>query len=685
VRGADRTSMFQPSPGTALDDGSLDLEHLADHVAWFTANLELRVRAHRGEEPGPDAAHLLGTMAQTQARITARGAIHPDLGATRLRSRLGLSETEEQVVWLLTAIAVDGDARTLAIALAGGSAPDPTLEVLRLVVYGARPSRRAFAELGPDAPLRRLALIERSDGGGADVHETKHTFTLARRVLALLHGDASPDPALACVSIPGAAPALSQLAIDETAAALLVAAVAAPTGQVVVASGPPGVGRRTSLLSAATAAGLEVLQVNARALSRDPARLVEELRRVARECRLLDRVPLVVNIEALSPTENVPDRVPTLGAELAAAVPGPVLVTAGAQPPALRWDRPVVVVELLGPTSAQRGALWLAALGDGTPEDAAHLAGQYPLAPALIHAAARAARSRAIGPRVTPADIQAGVRSVLDDKLGGLARRSTTSQTWDDLVLPSDQLAPVTELIARVRERSRVYEDWGFARKVGKGLGVSALFSGPPGTGKTMIAALIARDLGLELYQVDLAKVVSKWIGETEKQLGALFDAAEAGHAILLFDEADSLFGKRTDVKSSNDRYANQETNYLLQRLESFTGICLLTTNHESSIDQAFQRRLSLHVRFTVPDAGERLDLWRAMLPPAAPVEAQLGLKGLAQQFEMSGGYIRNATLRAAFLAADERVPINAAHLRRAAEIEYDGMGKIAVSAGGLS
>jgi len=134
VRGADRTSMFQPSPGTALDDGSLDLEHLADHVAWFTANLELRVRAHRGEEPGPDAAHLLGTMAQTQARITARGAIHPDLGATRLRSRLGLSETEEQVVWLLTAIAVDGDARTLAIALAGGSAPDPTLEVLRRCV-----------------------------------------------------------------------------------------------------------------------------------------------------------------------------------------------------------------------------------------------------------------------------------------------------------------------------------------------------------------------------------------------------------------------------------------------------------------------------------------------------------------------------------------------------------------------
>ncbi len=183
------------------------------------------------------------------------------------------------------------------------------------------------------------------------------------------------------------------------------------------------------------------------------------------------------------------------------------------------------------------------------------------------------------------------------------------------------------------------------------------------------------------IYQVDLGKVVSKYIGETEKNLAALFDAAEAGHAIVLFDEADALFGKRTEVKSSNDRYANLETNYLLQRLETFTGICLLTSNHETNIDPAFLRRLSLHLRFDVPDANERAHLWRAMLPSAAPVERGIDLETLARRFAMSGGYIRNAALRAAFLAADEDSAITAAHLERAAQLEYEGMGKIAAPA----
>src|SRR3569833_848431 len=193
----------------------------------------------------------------------------------------------------------------------------------------------------------------------------------------------------------------------------------------------------------------------------------------------------------------------------------------------------------------------------------------------------------------------------------------------------------------------------------------------------TMVAALIAKELCLELYQVDMAKITSKFIGETEKQLGDLFDAAEAGHAILLFDEADSLFGKRTDVRSSNDRYANLEPNYLLQRMESIKGICLLTPNHESNIDPAFQRRLPLHLRFQVPDADEREKLWHAMLPAQAPLEPHIDFSGLAHRFEMSGGYIRNAALRAAFLAAEEGTPIGEVRLEHAARIEYDGLGKI--------
>jgi len=195
-----------------------------------------------------------------------------------------------------------------------------------------------------------------------------------------------------------------------------------------------------------------------------------------------------------------------------------------------------------------------------------------------------------------------------------------------------------------------------------------------------MAAQLIAKTLSVAIYQVDLSKIVSKWIGETERNLAQLFDAAEAGHAILLFDEADALFGRRTEVRTSNDRHANQETNYLLQRLESFTGICILTTNHDTAIDQAFLRRLSVHVRFDIPELEERRLLWRAMLPKNAPVAPDLQLDLLAKTFVMSGGYIKNAVVRAAFLAADTTGVIDAELLARAAHLEYEAMGKIAVA-----
>jgi SpoVK/Ycf46/Vps4 family AAA+-type ATPase len=234
-----------------------------------------------------------------------------------------------------------------------------------------------------------------------------------------------------------------------------------------------------------------------------------------------------------------------------------------------------------------------------------------------------------------------------DPVSSAFAKRVEITQTWDDLVLPRHQLDQITYLIARIRQRRLACEPFGFA---------SALFSGPRGTGKTLVAALIAKELGLELYQVDLAKLGSK------RNLAELFDAAEAGRAILLFDDADSLFDKRTDVKSSN----------VLQRLERFTGICLLTS--KSNIDPAFQRRLSLHLRFELPDVAAREALWRAMIPTAQPKI----VASLARRYAMSGGYIRDAALRAAFMAADEGSAITSAHLERAARFEYEGMGKIA-------
>ena len=210
--------------------------------------------------------------------------------------------------------------------------------------------------------------------------------------------------------------------------------------------------------------------------------------------------------------------------------------------------------------------------------------------------------------------------------------------------------------------------------------GITALFQGQPGTGKTLVAGVIARELGLDLYQVDLSKVMSKWIGETEQNLARVFDAAEQGQVLILFDEADALFGQRTEVRTSTDRYANLEINYLLQRLDTFEGIAVLTTNHGTAIDPAFRRRLTCCITLPLPDVESRERLWRAHLPERLPVSGELDLHDLARRYEMSGGYIRNAALRAAFLAAQEQTPLSQFHLERAIRAEFRDGGKQARS-----
>jgi len=335
----------------------------------------------------------------------------------------------------------------------------------------------------------------------------------------------------------------------------------------------------------------------------------------------------------------------------------------------VRVNRTFVRLDANKPGPLQQKQLWHRALGDaaaaalnGTLDD---IAEQFHLSARVIVSTGYFLGSRE---QLHPDEVWDACRSLARPRLEDLAQRIVPGATWDDLVLPELQKKTLRQLAAQVRHRMKVYETWGFAGKGRRGLGVSALFTGVSGTGKTMAAEALARELRLDLYRIDLSSVVSKYIGETEKNLRQVFDAAEEGGVLLLFDEADALFGKRSDVRDSHDRYANIEVGYLLQRIEAYQGLAILTTNLKSSIDTAFQRRLRFTINFPFPDAALREAIWKTIFPDATPTR-DLDPRKLAQ-LNVTGGNIRNIALNAAFLAADAGTPVYMANLVEAAKLE---------------
>jgi hypothetical protein len=342
----------------------------------------------------------------------------------------------------------------------------------------------------------------------------------------------------------------------------------------------------------------------------------------------------------------------------------------------------LVELDVPPPTFRERLALWRRLLPAAAVADLETVASRYAFTgSAIARAAARAANAARLRDpahaQVTLDDLGDSARLMFSHRLGGMAQRIPTGFSWDDLVLPKDTLDALKEVTRFARYRPFLLEDWGFAAKLPYGRGISAILVGPPGTGKTMVAQLLARELGYDLYRIDLSQVVNKYIGETEKNLARIFDEAETSHAVLFFDEADSLFAKRTEVRSSNDRYANLEVNYLLQRMETYDGVTLLATNIEHGIDEAFKRRVRFTVQFELPEEAERHRLWRSMFPTAVPLEADIDWDLLAKRFEMAGGYIKKAALRAALMAAETQRPITTADLLEAARHEYREMGRI--------
>jgi SpoVK/Ycf46/Vps4 family AAA+-type ATPase len=444
--------------------------------------------------------------------------------------------------------------------------------------------------------------------------------------------------------------------------------------------GAPGTGK--TMLVRALAGARQVVTVDVAELGRAPDRLDDRMARIGREAVLRGAVTVLRGGASLADDRH---RL----AELSRRIAGPVVYTAHARPPWLVHAVPELVeVAVESPAVAARVALWTRALAPAAaavaPGAVDEIVARFALGGGAIERAAERAITQArlrdpAAPRITLDDLTESARLVLQHRLGTVARRLEPGFTWDDLILADDTLEVIREVVDFARHRTPLLERWGFGRKLPYGRGVSAILGGPPGTGKTMVAQLLARELGYELYLIELSQVVNKYIGETEKNLARVFDEAEGSHAILFFDEADALFAKRTEVKSSTDRYANLEVNYLLQRMESYNGITLLATNLEQGIDEAFKRRVRFTIQFDLPEAPDRERLWRSMFPPEVALADDIDWQRLATRYEMSGGYIKKAAVRAAARALQRGgdLRITGADVELAAQLEYREMGRV--------
>ncbi len=534
-------------------------------------------------------------------------------------------------------------------------------------------------ELDGDRPLRRYGLIQVGDGERP--FAALSVDPLVVRTIANFELDGEPDPHLI---VRAADRDLEKLHLPRALIVRALRYLAAPRdGQParIVVRGRTGSGRHTLLAALAARARRSLGIIDLTTMPRDGSRLPALLEAALRRAKLRGLLPCLDGLELAGIDD--PDTKVGVTAVLRDH-PGPLTLRLPAEA-RIPLDPGYLLLDVPQRNEQQRQESWTVALDGHAIDlpDASELAARYRVGPGIIErVCAEVSRrpDRPTDPAAWMRELDDAVRQHLENRLGTTANRVTRLATWADIVLPEDITDSLLELTARVRHRKTVYEQWGFDRSMTTSRGITALFQGSPGTGKTMVAGVIARDLGLELYRVDVSRITSKWIGETEKNLGSLFDAAEDGQVLLLFDEADSLFAKRTEVKSSVDRYANMEVNYLLQRLDSFEGIAILTTNFGNAIDPAFKRRLTYRVTFPFPDEEMREQLWRSLIPPQVPVAGKLDFAGLSQRFRLSGGYIRNAALRAAFLAAEEGSALTHEHLERAIRMEFREIGKLTES-----
>ena len=597
-----------------------------------------------------------------EAEADALAAEGADLRLRRLAASFELEHLDVDL--LLVALAPDADARFERLY---GYLHD---DVSRRRASVGLALELAGAGLDHADARHRLTAGPLVSGGLVVVEDGERPFLtrslrVPDRVAMHLLGDDHADPAL----VPFLAPVHSCRSGDPAALARVLAA-----GATLVHVRERGTSAGRALAGAALAqVGLGTVALELAAL--DGADTVAPLMLAAlREARLRSAGLVVGPVERLAELDRAALR------RLAEAA-WPVVLT-GAKTWDPNWSRSIpLTVEIDPPGHDARAQMWGDALGDELPEglDAAAATEPFQLGPEQIDRAATAALlSAAFADRPLEAgDLQAGARSQNAAGLERLARRIRPRVGWDDMILPDRTERHVREIAERAAQRDRVLEDWHMGSRRAGDRGIVALFSGESGTGKTMAAEVLAGALGLDLYTIDLATVVDKYIGETEKNLDRIFVEADSVNAVLFFDEADAIFGKRSEVKDAHDRYANVETAYLLQRLELFDGIAILATNLKANIDEAFARRLDAVVDFPMPDVEHRRKLWDQCLRPGVPRAPKVDLDFCAKAFELSGGNIQNVAAAASYLAAAGDGKVGMPELMRATAREYRKLGRL--------
>jgi hypothetical protein len=676
------------------------LRQLQDALIWIDALV--RDAAARAQAAGHDPTDALRGLVITDVEVNAylersgiSGMWENDTLATleappgfddtsipfgKLISLFGLEPIDAIILLLCVAPEVDRRYERLYAYLQDDvSQRRPTVNLMMNVMGADLQERFAvWDRLSADRPLRQHYIIDAM----ADPSHTYATFLahylkLDHRVLMFLLGEHTPDARLKNMTTLDSGEALAQGAIVPPSMR-----IALHPHTMVYLQGEVGMGRRDAAAAVCAEQGYRLLSFDLAALKELDIPFAQAWKLAMREAALNEAALLVSRWESVLNSDGQPP------ADLWRALlnyPRPVFICGHESWETLdtQRERRMLRITFSLPNYDERRKAWEHTLSEQgiflTAPQLDEIASKFKLTSPQISRAVNTAADLAAsrGEAVSVVDLVAGSQAHSSLRLGKLAKKVVPRFTWTDLVLPADRLEQLHEVCDRVRFAHVVNESWGFQRRVAAAPGVTTLFAGESGTGKTLAAEIIAADLGLLLYKIDLSAVVSKYIGETEKNLGAIFEEAHQSNAVLFFDEADALFGKRSEVKDAHDRYANLEVAYLLQQLETYEGVAILATNLRQNLDEAFTRRLGFLIDFPFPEKEYRAHLWASHFPPEAPVDTSVDLTFLADRFPLAGGNIRNAAIASAYLAAADGGVITLQHVRHAIRREHQKMGRL--------